>query len=623
MNSQINILKYLTIYVFCLFSITSIGQITTVVPALENSEETLLLTDSSSTLSFVLSAIPLTAKIKTCSLHITLSEDVSDKMILDTKISGSRFGYYYVDRSFKSNRQFVIDGTIDLLKRIETKKIPDTINMELMTRNEGNNNKISVFGKGNQSPRLVITYELIPEPSTDWAMPYANAQHGGNTFMRFGGDVSGVFKPQMSLPFNTIQKDFVIHKDKVITIDYRDNKTSLYAVNPITKSKTPIVQSGMVASTIPVIDRFGNLYYSSENNIEVINLENSSYRKRISIGNLKNVTTFPTIGPDGSFYLVLNSPTQSGSEIYAYSPDPLNALLWKKTLNGKVSALSFNKKGTIAYVASFKEKKFIAINPINGDTIKESDSISLESPTNTGFTVPLVTDNGYIFITNKLIDANKMYVFDSNLELKKTIEGDNISRAVSGSNNNVFFVKDGLLHNYLAEEQISLKGTIRLFTDKIAIRSLVADKSNNVYCLGTDKKLYSYYGTEKSKKVITSEEYKDDFDKAMVISRDGTLYTATSKELIAFKFFPSTDYTLTEADNQQNDLTIKGNNITAPEDYILNKNQILVGSNHVQFLKNVVLAAEGNILIESGKTISFKSGFNVKKGAKLTCRIGY
>jgi hypothetical protein len=592
--------KKIIVLIICLLSFSVFGQHTTVIPA-EDTTTKVSIASQAVNFSFNLSSIPASATIQACKLQLTVGKSLTVGLTLQIKIAELEVGSCFLNSaSFPENEVFGIPCNSCV------KKLGDhTLQLSLIVSNEKKSVNLSVFGNGNHSPRLIIRYSLPTEQPVDWSMSHANAQHSGNTFMRFGGAVPHEYIAKEVSVFGDIQKDLVMYKNKIYIIDNKNSKTTLYALNPITKSRTLIADTLRIPVSMPIIDQFGRLYYFSENKVEVIDLENGNSKKKvIDIDNNKLLKTSPTIGPDGSLYLVFNDG------ITAYTPYPAVQKIWHRGFSGTKSPVTMNKKGTIAYFVSYSTNKIFALGATNGNTIN-SHLLKLIPTSNEGPTIPLVANNGNVYITNKLTNGDKIYALDSQLVQQKLIEGIKISQPVSGEGNNVYFVKDDSLYNYNTGASS--------FTDNIAVRSLVADQSDNVYCLGMDNKLYVYNGVKKS--VFESTVSNTALQRALIIGKDGSVYSASSSSIMSFNANLNEAYVLKENDNQYNNKTFRGKKTTIPKDYQLSKNQILLGLENLEIKEDVIITPKANITLISNKKIGFERGFTVKKGAILSCKI--
>jgi len=367
-----------------------------------------------------------------------------------------------------------------------------------------------------------------------------------------------------------------------------------------------------------VIDPFGRLYYISENGVTVIELLNNYKRNNdaIKIPTGKTLKAFPTVGPDGSLYLSMNDI------IYAYSPFPKNQLMWQYSLSGasgNKSAVSLNRESNIAYVVSYDSRSVIGINANSGLKMYEAP-VELIVDQTQGPVVPSVDNNGDVYVCNKIVGANKMFVFDATLRNARTINAAaNISLPVATTDNTVYFVLDGQLMKYAGGGDPM---PVAKFDGLTRIRSITSDLSDNVYCLGQDNNMLYAYNNATRTTVATQVSINP--QRALAMNTDGSLYTATSSQLIAIR--PRTfisDATLTKDMANYNLATFRGTNTTVESGALLIKNKAIVASQKVLFANNVTIDPSARIIVEAKNAISFSKGFAVKNGAVLSCKTNY
>ncbi len=92
--------------------------------------------------------------------------------------------------------------------------------------------------------------------------------------------------------------------------------------------------------------------------------------------------------------------------------------------------------------------------------------------------------------------------------------------------------------------------------------------------------------------------------KHLVLAPDGTLYTATANNLLA----------ITPTKVSVDNLSIAKTTVKT--------NTVYRATNNIR-VEGFELQASVNTIFSSGKTISFKKGFRVKRGASLRCKTGY
>lgn len=608
--------------------LTTAQQISTVAISNNIGSGNLEITTTAKTISFPINTIPTGAIVRSCSLVLTVAKDIIPQKSMKIKTNGTERVQYF-STTFKADTvvQISLDSSVirDTSINLELSLLKDAI--------EFKNDK----SKPGECPHLVVTYAYKSAP-IPWASSQANAQHTSNTYMRIAG-VNPNSLTSTTIDLNEkILTNLVMYQNKIYLVSNANNETKLMAVDINSKEVTqvqtldPLKDKELYASKgiMPAISTAGLLYYISENYVQVIDIQAAtpSIIKQIGVSNLKTVVAAPTIGKDGTLYLALNDI------IYAYSPRPQYQLLWQyspKTGTGAKSPITLNKEGTIAYFVDYKSKKLIALNTINGREIRiSSQEVVGEIPTNENPTIPMVNNYGNIYVCNRLQDGTKMSIFDKNMNLIRVITGAKISRPVAGAGTNLgaaedslaFFLKNGYL---MRTNPYKTKDSIFVASDLVAY-SLIADASNNVYCLSTNKQIYPIYNNPKLDIMSPSFPLPEAAQKAMIIAPDGTLYTASTFSL--YKILPSSfggkSFNFSDAggDSNKDDIVFRADYVTINRS-LTSANQRFIGTN-LTTVNNITIEEKASVTIGVGKNgVKFQNGFSVKTGATLSCKTGY
>jgi hypothetical protein len=505
------------------------------------------------------------------------------------------------------NKAFITASSPNRFNIILTNKIPNSVSGYYASANI------------NLAPRIIVYYSY-KNNAVDWAGSHADGQHSGRTLMRFAdaGHVSN-FRMAPLQKFNKVQTDLVMYKNQVYLIDGAIGKTTVYAIDPVLNVQNKVGDFDAVTQ-MPVIVPSGRMYYVSNNKVDVVNLHNYADRKTaISLSTTEIVSAAPASGRDGSLYLAMNSVVR------AYTPYPNHQLIWQYDMPDNKSTVALSPDETMAYVIN-RSGKLVVINTINGHEVNTTNLYMKTPDPNEGVTIPLVTTTGYVYVANKLIDADSIYVFNSQLGRVQSIGGVNLSQPVSGTDtlmktvntSTVYFMNAG----NLVQSFPTMSHVVIPFKTNLSVRSLISDMTNNIYCLGNDQVLYSYINGNLN---ISPANMGDDvgFQKAMIIAPDGSLYTATSSSLFTLRPVYKSDYSLKSTDAQLNNYTFRGNQLNVNGSYILQGKKILIGSQAVNINTNVRLDPSANVLIESGGKVSFQTGFSVPVGAQLTIKNNY
>jgi len=496
---------------------------------------------------------------------------------------------------------------------------PNGLKVSLTNKIPNSGSSYYASASTNLAPRILVYYSY-KSPRNDWAGSHADGQHSGSTANRFA-DAGAVtnFRLSSGQKFNKVQTDLVMYKGQVYMVDNAMGKTTVYAIDPVLNVQNKVGDFD-VATQMPAIDPFGRMYFVSTNKVDMVNLNNYAERRTaIPLSTTEIVSAAPTSGRDGTIYLALNN------YIRAYTPFPGYQLIWQYEMPDAKSTVALSPDETRAYVIN-RSGMLVEINTINGSKVS-SKTLRMKDPgPDEGVTIPLVTSTGYVYVANKLIDADSMYVFNRNLTRVQSIGGVNISQPVSGpdtllqtvNTSTAYFINSGnLVRSFPAASSV-----VATFKGNLSVRSLVADMTGNIYCLGNDKVLYSYI----NRSVNVSPANPDDdagFQKAMIIAPDGSLYTTTSSALFALRPAYKSDYTLKNTDIQLNNYTFRGNQLNVSGQYVLQGKKILVGNQAVSIGPDSRLDPAADITIESGGRVSFQKGFRVPAGARLTVKNGY
>jgi hypothetical protein len=617
----------------CAFHAAFAQTIRTVIPA-DPADSVTIRNGKDATLAFALTALPPNAILDSCVLQLTLAKDITQSMLLQFRYPGPakrRELGIGLKSLYSSNKN---QQTIKIV--IDNKKIKDTnfskaiaAGMLKIVISNANNRldrmvtasfypyRADADANTGKAPRLIVYYK-VNRPAVEWATARGNAQHTAQTVTAFRGQVPAGFVSKTLFPMQ-VQTDLVSYNNKLYVVGKEAGTTTLYAIDPITRSKD-IVATGLDApSTMPAIDPAGRMYYVSENTIQVIDLATRDVKNTINVSGNHTMENAPVIGKDGSLYLVFSD------NIYAYSPYPQNRLLWRYSnpaMEGDKSPVALSKDNTVAYVVYRKDSiigSIIALNTTTGELIKQQKIIPGKEIQTQAVGMPVLDKADNVYVANQLNDADKLYIFSAKLDSLKVIAGTSISMPVI-SGNNVFFVKDGQLMEYTGTGS----RVLAKFKNLRSVRSLVTDKSGTLFCLenADTPRLFVYTSQNNSHRVYPA--MNSSADRAVMITSDGTLYTATTNELIAIRpdVF-SGDYMLQPKDYQVDNVVFRGNTLFIPPASALTANQYLIGQNGVIFQSNSSVGATADIKVESGGGISFKNGFRVVKGATLSCKTGY
>lgn len=600
-----------------------LAQIPTVVIASSLGSDMTISGTSLRDVTFPLTTIPAGATIESCMLQLTAAQAVASQMNLSAHLGNDNTFPEGIQNNNRRIGYLVLDAGVKKDSTFEIK-----VNKLFIEQNIGKNFKVTLKGGDNGSvvltnqtpigncPRLLITYSLPNTATqTNWAMSQADRQHTASTYSRFAGEKPSAWAANEVKDLGDVQTDLVMYANKIYTVGYKEGKTNLYAIEPYSKNAVVVGENLPVHSkqAMPAINGNGVFYYFTANAAHCIELANSNKKTEnvITYSSIEAPIASPTIGQDGALYLVMTN------NVYAYSPFPEHKQLWLYSLAGKKSPVTLNKAGTIAYFVSYETNTIFAVNTSNGKQIASATIAGLTNVENEGATIPLVDNAGNVYVSNKLINASKIAIFDEKLKPIRTVEGTNMSRPVMGAGDFVFWVNNGILTKATADKDNSTS----TLSSGLSVHSIVADASNNVYCLGKNRVLYTYIDVTNNYSVGTI-----DYQKAMIIAPDGVLYTATNS--LVYKFSPSTytgNYTVTATDIQNNNTVFRGTTLNIPTNINVDKTQTFVGGKLVVTANGTsspTFNTKANVSLIGNTGISFQPGFHVKQGATLACKVG-
>jgi hypothetical protein len=608
------------------------AQIKTVIPA-NNKDNIVPSTTDGVELTFNLNTLPANCEIKSCQLQLTCEvpmKDYSPQLIVS-----SATGKMITNRALKpleTTKETVISlaiGTAYLPSPGDTGyRLWLKLSHSIATSATFFSAKGTLGNRQGFAPRLVVTYNYKegekPSPVADWASLYSNYQHTSQTPVYMKGAAPRSFEKTEVGGMGKVMQNLVMYRDHIYIIG--DNGPNVYSVD-LTTLKTAVVSSALSGdknNSTPVIDQFGHLYHAALNEFAVTDLNNNQYSgARQAAGNINNGLT---AGPDGSLYVPCDN------SISAYTPFPQNALIWDVYITSKKSAVTLNNAGTIAYVLTYnsgRAARLLAFSANTGKQIGNADITLDEEPGSDEFLpAPVVDDNGYVYIANRVIGARHLYILKEGLtQFKEQIAG-RVSMPAAMIDDHLkikgmYFIKDDALFKYDSD---SLKAT-RLITveenpqQPFSVRSFITDQSNGIYYSRVGEAAF-YYKPAASNTFVKTEVPGVNFEKNLTIGVDGSLYTAVGNSLIAVKatsYRNSYKLTTPGEDQYRNNISFTGNYLTIQDEFIFSNYKYLKALIGITFLGKATLTKNAEVLIKVGKagSVSFGNNFTVNKGAVL------
>jgi len=608
----------------------TVAQIKTVVPA-NNINSINPSTTQSVDIAFNLNTLPANCKITACELQLTCEKPVIE---LSPQLNVLSADNRQIDNyALKPSQTF--RGAVISLK-ISNAFLPSPGNTNYVLKLKLNHTiqtSASFFpatgrfeAEQGYAPRLIVSYTFDaaekPLPVTDWASVYSNYQHTSQIPIAIKGAIPQNFEKTDIGGMGDLPQNLVLYRDHIYVVG--DNGPSLYAVDLATLKATAIspTLSGDRTRSTPVIDPFGHFYHAAANNFAVTDLANNQYSgNKTASGRIANALT---TGPDGSLYIPCDN------SISAYTPFPQNTLTWDIYRSGKKSAIALNKAGTIAYVLIYNNGKtanLLALNANTGKVIKESQIALDDQPGEDEFLpTPVVDDNGYVYLANRVIGARHLYILNAGLtEFKQQIAG-RVSMPAAMINDHLkitgmFYIKRDSLFKY-DSDSLKLTHLLKVEGDSLQpMRSFLSDQRNGIYYtrLGNS----AFYYKPATANTFSRADLGVNFEKNLVIGADGNLYTGTGGGIVVIRASSySGDYELkTIGDDQnRNNLSFIGNGLTIQSGFTFSNYKYLKAINSIIIKNKVTLTKNADVLLKinkNGSCISFGNEFTVAKGAVL------
>jgi len=197
----------------------------------------------------------------------------------------------------------------------------------------------------------------------------------------------------------------------------------------------------------PAVNQRGRLYYVTQNQVDTFDLENGGARGDRPIPIDKNRDTVispPTLGPDGTLYLVTNP------YIYAYSPYPQHQLLWKERRGSdQVSSVALSEDGKTAYIVDALAGELVALSASDGRKKWILSGIKLNIGKNDPMPIPVVAEDT-LYVTSGFPIGDRLYVVhdEGTKGRLNALEGHGICTPVVGPDKTIYFFKAGKLFSY-------------------------------------------------------------------------------------------------------------------------------------------------------------------------------
>jgi hypothetical protein len=396
------------------------------------------------------------------------------------------------------------------------------------------------------------------------------------------------------------------------------DKTMLYALYPGGGNRWGPKEIKQRPGSHALVTSAGRLYSIGENWIVTYDLEKEgAVIKSVDLGDFKP-TLRPTLAADGSLYA---TPGGSGY-IYGFNPDPQE--IWRyRSDNAKLAAASritlSPGAGRYAYVLS-KFSNEPQTHPVRIDTATGSadkydlpivktkiDGKEMDKNLDLGFTGfhrPVAIkgpEQDYVFLS-AYTNENGMLLSHSGGSVVWWKEGP-VSQPILDKDQNVVAVQKGQVHVYDkfngSDDGKDKKTCSSTETNVAATSNLVLDGEDNVYFWNSGT-LFAY--TKGCTKFLESKNTTLPEKLELMFASDGTLYARSEGNNTLFSITPS-----------QKKLNVAQADL---------KTDTIYAAETIQAGPNLQINSE-NIILKAENSISFGTGFSVKAGASVLCRIGF
>lgn len=543
-------------------------------------------------LRFDLKTIPVGATIDNATLRLVGSPFIENKQLVKIFTNGQGQGNS-IGMWFTKSDQTIFDATSDDLVS-EVGKAAETedrsLSLWLFSKSRLSNwNYYSLedFGKSSsQKPRLIVTFQIeqspiLPTDRTAWKY--------------FLEDTT--FKSKDFLPHEVVISNPVFYKSNIFLFAKPpDTGTTLYALNYNGRANWHKAISDPPGANA-LVNSAGILYSLGENQIALYDLnEKGELKKTIKKDDFK-LSNPPVLGRDSSLYF-----TRYG---YFYGLNPDMKKLWQYPdgdvrADAKVSRITLSpdaqKNVSILMRIEGENNKLVSINVATGESVLFPSFAKKY----THFHRPLIIERqgrNYIFMGANSEQGGVLHCYAGGKQIWAT--SGSVSQPVSGRTGNLIYaVQEGQL---LALDALSGKKVHVSSRSDLAVTSnLVLDGDDNVYFWNNGRFFVFNSGCE-----LLVEKQLPDLPEhlELLFSPDGTLYARSAKSNTLTLVLPTRETLTLSQDILQNDT--------------------IYSADALRVTKNIQLATTDKIALKARDSISIGTGFSVKKGARLSCKIGF
>jgi hypothetical protein len=435
-------------------------------------------------------------------------------------------------------------------------------------------------------PRLIIEYKLDRQaaPTTE------------RTSWKFFLDPAPAqFKIKPFLANATILSNPVFYDENIyLFAKPTSESTSLYALffNGAENWKKNI---GVTPAAHALAGGNGILYSVGENRIVLYDLKQEGLPIRsVAIDDFK-LSVSPTLGADGSLYFVWYG--------YIYGLNPSQEELWrfpsgpddgKAEKASRIVLGSGAQKFAYALVRINKKNQLAAINTADGDV-----DIYGFSEKYSDFHRPVVVagpEQDYIFFSAYSVSDGILASYSGGEQIWQKLGP--VSQPIADMEGKLLFlIQNGRFQAYDKFNGMAVCTSAR--ADLAATSNLVMDGEENVYFWNNG----TFLGYGKDCKPFFEQKLPDLPERLeLLFAPDGTLFARSEAQRLALILPTRPAFTLAQ-DKLRSDT--------------------IYSAEAIQTAENLNLDSTANIILKAKDSISFGTGFTAKKGARLSCKVGF
>jgi hypothetical protein len=518
-------------------------------------------------------------------------------------------------------------------------------------------------------PRLLLTYKLRRNllVGADWTQIRQDAQHSarspgklydpGGKFST-GSFTTRSFDATTGKLYGDLKQAPILHDGKIFTVlDGENGNYRLIAINDV--GAVLAEDNNLPEKPVFLLAGRGRLYYVTENafisyNIGPGPLLGEKTRKdfaSIVFGKktLETLRASPTIGTDGSLYMVTNQA------VHAFSPYPGLTELWRYTTNrNNIASVTLSSDEATAYVLFASEgdqtPRLDALATGTGEC-RWSQSFPTVTKGNDGMPVPVVAGRD-VLVTSEYPAGKNLYVISDpelpprptfgniapiaqqcpkteNRLLTLSAQGEQIAAPMAGAGEKAYFVRGGQLC-WLREGS---NETCRKL-DFDPKRGCSPNDTKNITVLVGDSTAVAGQATHFYGLVSAAESSATQVLAISMVNKDPPAEPA-DKDLscqsttivgLGPNLTLGVDGTLYNNNNNKTLMAIlptTSDNLQLSADLLKDPLERIFRANEIRVQDNLTLPNDANIVLQASGRILFGRGFAVPAGAQLRAGTGF